>query len=82
MLKANSIKEPMEQAETDGAPSEKTDAAPRRIGSSLGMKILSFIMRYVPFLAYGFALIPVVWYFWTKPAGRRAVSPPFGGLRP
>ena len=57
---------------TDSAPTETEET--RRIGSSLGMKILSFIMRFTPFLAYGFALIPVVWYFWTKPEGRRAAA--------
>lgn len=46
----------------------------RRIGSGLGMRMLAWIMRLVPVLAYGFALFPVIWYFIVKPEGRRAAS--------
>lgn len=48
--------------------------ATRTIGSGIGMRLLAFVMRFVPAIAYGFALFPVLWYFIVKPEGRRAAA--------
>jgi predicted LPLAT superfamily acyltransferase len=44
------------------------------------MRLLSFTMRFVPGIAYGFALFPVFWYYTAKPVGRRAAETLFERL--
>lgn len=47
----------------------------RRIGSAVGMKLLAFVMRVLSLrVAYGFALLPVLWYYLLRPEGRRSAA--------
>jgi predicted LPLAT superfamily acyltransferase len=50
---------------------EATPSSPQGFGSAAGMRLLAFLMRVAPrFVVYAFALVPVLWYYVTRPEGR------------
>jgi predicted LPLAT superfamily acyltransferase len=66
------FEEPEEMESQTSSPKRRTETP---LGSSIGMKLLAFVMRILPTrLAYLIAYIPVLWYYMLRPEGRLSAS--------